>query len=93
MELRSRVVQAARALQGRGDLAEELSPCYVNPVATERERVRERETKARHLTRDGSASSAKWQHQICEVLEGSLIRVSESVKHKYTSKLLKAGDV
>lgn len=53
----------------------------------------ERETGTRHLTRDGSASSAKWQHQICEVLEGGLIRVSESVKHKYTSRLLKAGDV
>lgn len=54
--------------------------------------MRERETGAHHLTRDGSASSAKWQRQICEVLEGSLIRVSESVKHKYTSRLLKAGE-
>lgn len=99
MELRSRVVQAARALQGREDLTKELSPCYVNPVATEREGERERESDGEgeprgcHLTRDISAGSAKWQHQICEVLEESLIVVSESVKLKHTSRLLTAGDV
>lgn len=44
VELRSRAVQAARALQGRRDLAEVLSPCYVNPVAAKRERANNRET-------------------------------------------------
>lgn len=99
MELRSRVVQAARALQGRGDLTEELSPCYVNPVAAEREGESEKESDGEreptgcHLTRDSSAGSAKWQHQICAVLEGRLIAVTESLKLKYTNRLLKGGDV
>lgn len=88
---------SSKSAAGEGDLTEELSPCYVNPVATEREREREnqmaREPRGCHLTRDGFAGSAKWQHQICEVLEGSLIVVSESVKLKYTSRLLKAGGV
>lgn len=56
----------------------------------ERETIRRRESAQGHLTRDGSAGSAKWQHQICEILEGSLIvvRICQT-----QIRLLKAEDV
>lgn len=60
-------IQAARALQGRGDLVEVLPPCYVNPVAAWRERDGQRKTRTwgLHVTTDGSSGSAKCEHQIC----------------------------
>lgn len=78
----SRVSGSVRALRGRGDLAQVLSPHYVNPTAAKRAgttqrraggKKEERERGGRlQPTEDGSTGSAKWQQSICVALDGSL---------------------
>lgn len=58
-ELRFRAGQAARALQGRRDLAEVLSPCYVNPVAAKREGTTQRHTQTARRDRQLASNQGR----------------------------------
>lgn len=58
-ELWFRAGQAACALQGRRDLAEVLSPCYVNPVAAKREGTTQRHTQTARRDRQLASNQGR----------------------------------